>query len=127
MGLDEAVRVAGVGCRKNSAAADVLAAIDAALAAHGLERHALDAVAVVAHKGGEVGIAEAANALGLRLLEVEAKGIETLSRSPLSLEATGTASASEAAALAAAGEGARLLGPRIAAGGATCAIAESRP
>ena len=36
---------------------------------------------------------------------------------------TGVPSVSEAAALAAAGPGARLLGPRVAVGPATCALA----
>jgi cobalt-precorrin 5A hydrolase len=40
-----------------------------------------------------------------------------------SLEVAGVASVSEAAALATAGEGARLAGPRIAVGPVTCAIA----
>ena len=36
MDLGEAMMVAGIGCRKGVSAEDVLAAIDAALAAHGL-------------------------------------------------------------------------------------------
>ena len=46
-----------------------------------------------------------------------------LSRSEASRAATGSASASEAAALAAAGPSARLVGPRLAVGAVTCAIA----
>jgi cobalt-precorrin 5A hydrolase len=49
--------------------------------------------------------------------------LRTLSHSEASLSAAGTPSVSEAAALAAAGEGARLAGPRIAVGPVTCAIA----
>lgn len=117
------MRIAGVGCRKGAAAADVLAAVDAALSAHGLDRACLDALAVVPRKRDEPGVIEAAEALGISLLVVEAKEMATLSHSAHSLAATGTASASEAAALAAAGEGARLLGARVAMGAATCAIA----
>jgi cobalt-precorrin 5A hydrolase len=47
----------------------------------------------------------------------------TLSHSDASLSLAGTPSVSEAAALAAAGDGARLAGPRIVVGPVTCAIA----
>ena len=47
----------------------------------------------------------------------------TLTMSEGSLAAAGTPSVSEAAALAAAGEGARLAGPRIVVDAVTCAIA----
>ncbi|MBA3448684.1 MAG: cobalamin biosynthesis protein, partial [Pseudaminobacter sp.] len=48
---------------------------------------------------------------------------ETLSYSDLSLALAGTPSVSETAALAAAGQGARLLGPRLVLGSVTCALA----
>jgi cobalt-precorrin 5A hydrolase len=52
----------------------------------------------------------------------------TLTCSPVSLAARGAGSVAEAAALAAAGEGARLLAPRAVSGDgmATCALAEGR-
>lgn len=51
---------------------------------------------------------------------------QTLTDSPASRAARGTGSVAEAAALAAAGPGARLLGPRVVSGDrmATCALAE---
>jgi cobalt-precorrin 5A hydrolase len=49
----------------------------------------------------------------------------TLTHSELSQTLAGTPSVSEAAALAAAGEGARLCGPRIVVGPVTCALAIS--
>ena len=49
----------------------------------------------------------------------------TLTRSPLSQKHAGTPSVSETAALLAAGPGATLLGPRIATGRVTCALARS--
>ena len=55
--------------------------------------------------------------------EGENTPLKTLSHSDLSQKVAGTPSVSEAAALAAAGEGARLAGPRIVVGPATCAIA----
>jgi cobalt-precorrin 5A hydrolase len=50
-------------------------------------------------------------------------GARTLTRSERVLAMTGVPSVSEAAALAAAGPGARLLAPRVAVGPATCALA----
>ncbi|NGO50535.1 cobalamin biosynthesis protein [Mesorhizobium camelthorni] len=53
------------------------------------------------------------------------EGISTLTHSARSQAVAGSPSVSEAAALAAAGEGARLLGPRIVVGQVTCALATS--
>jgi len=122
MGLDETMTVAGIGCRRGVAAEEVLAAVAAARAAHGAPR--LDALATLPAKAGEPGIAAAARALGLPLVAAPAAGdARLLTRSRASAAATGTGSASEAAALGAAGPGARLLGPRLALGRVTCAIA----
>jgi cobalt-precorrin 5A hydrolase len=120
MGVGEAVTVAGIGCRKGVSAAAVLAAVEAA---RGGRR--LDALATVAAKRDEPALAEAARTLGLPLLvgAVADGDPRLLSRSAASLAATGSASASEAAALAAAGPGARLVGRRLALGAVTCAIA----
>ncbi|MBX9450650.1 MAG: cobalamin biosynthesis protein [Mesorhizobium sp.] len=117
--------VAGIGCRKGTEEAEVLAAIDAALAAHGLSRAALGALAVLPQKQNEPAIGAAARTLGVDVIVSTAIGKETLTKSPHSLAATGTGSASEAAALAGAGEGAYLLGPRVIANGATCALAST--
>ncbi len=126
MVVDEAMIVAGIGCRKNTETDAVLTAIDDALSRHGLAAGELDALATVPQKKSEQGIRDAAVRLGLPLViagEVELLEVETLSHSPASLDATGAGSASEAAALAVAGRAARLLGPRIVAGAVTCAIA----
>lgn len=66
---------------------------------------------------------------GQRVISVAPKAIRsqtTLTQSLASLAARGTGSLAEAAALAAAGPGARLLGPRVISddGCATCALAE---
>lgn len=120
--------VAGIGCRNGVAAAEVLAAVEAALAAHGLDPVALSALATTAFKRDEKGIAAAARRLGLPLLVVEDEASDgTLTRSDLSLAVAGSPSVSECAALGAAGGNARLLGPRLALGPVTCAIAESAP
>ncbi len=66
----------------------------------------------------------AAGVLPLLIAEPAGDAPGMLTRSAASLAATGTGSASEAAALAAAGPGARLLGPRLVLGPVTCALAE---
>lgn len=115
------MRVAGLGSRRGVTAAEVLAAVAAARAAFGAP---LDALATLPAKAAEPGIAEAARRLGLPLLVADAAPEDRLAtRSEASRAATGAGSASEAAALGAAGPSARLLGPRIVAGRVTCAIA----
>ncbi len=114
--------VAGLGCRRGVTAAEVLAAIDAARAAHGAP--ALDALATVPAKCDEPALTAAAAHLGLPLVIVApADDGRLLTRTAASRAATGAGSASEAAALAAAGPEARLLGPRLVVGRVTCAIA----
>jgi cobalt-precorrin 5A hydrolase len=128
MGVDQAMIVAGIGCRRGATAHEVKAAIDAALARHALAPAALAALATSAAKGGELGIAEAASALGLPLMlvpqaELEAAGARTATRSDRVRKLTGVPSLAEAAALAAGGPAARLIAPRTAVGPATCALA----
>ncbi|MDR7220132.1 cobalamin biosynthesis protein [Aminobacter aminovorans] len=122
--------VAGIGCRKGAAHEDILSAIETALEAHGLAVTALSALATASLKRDEPGILAAARRLDLPLLVIDDAALagaasRTLSHSQASLEAAGTPSVSEAAALAAAGADAALLGPRTIVGPATCAIATS--
>ena len=120
--------VAGVGCRRGTSAAAIEAVIEAALTRAGLTPAALDMIATAAAKGGELGIAAAATALGLPLvlvpqveLETAGEGAVTLSERVVAL--MGVPSVAEAAALAAGGTAARLVMPRISVGPATCALA----
>ena len=122
--------VAGIGSRKGVGVEDVLAAIETALEAHGLAMTALSALATAALKKDEAAIAAAGRALNLPVIIVDdaaLRGVseETLSHSDLSQEVAGMPSVSEASALAVAGAGAKLLGPRIMLGPVTCAIAIS--
>ena len=122
--------VAGIGARKNVTAGEVLAVLDAALATHDLPRTAISALASSSAKSAEPGIAEAATRLGItcqRLSDelLRAADCDTATRSDASIAATGLASLSEAAALAAAGPGGSLLGPRVALGPVTCALART--
>ncbi|HEV7251518.1 MAG TPA: cobalamin biosynthesis protein [Mesorhizobium sp.] len=123
------VVVAGIGCRKGADVGAVLGAVDAALVAASLSRAALRALATSEAKAAEPGVREAARSLFLPLLTAPHAALRraeprTITRSAASTAATGLGSLSEAAALAAAGAGGKLLGPRIAVGPATCALAE---
>ena len=114
--------VAGIGCQRGVAADEVLAAVAAARADHA--GVAINALATVPGKLGEPALGEAARRLGLPLVAVApVDDAELLTRSAASRAAAGTGSVSEAAALAAAGPAARLVGPRLAVGPVTCAIA----
>ncbi|MCF6112773.1 cobalamin biosynthesis protein [Mesorhizobium muleiense] len=122
--------VAGIGSRKGVSARDVLAAIETALEAHGLAMTALSALATASLKQDEQAIFSAGRELALPVIVVEDAALEaasprTISHSNLSQERAGTPSVSEASALAAAGKGAKLLGPRTVLGPVTCAIAIS--
>jgi cobalt-precorrin 5A hydrolase len=128
--MDQAMIIAGIGCRKATSAADIEAVISAALALTGFTRDALDLVATSAEKGTEAGIAAAASSLGVPLVivpgaDLAAAGTRTVTHSERVLALTGVPSVAEAAALAAGGDTARLIAPRIALNGATCALAES--
>ncbi|MEP9388581.1 cobalamin biosynthesis protein [Mesorhizobium sp. KR9-304] len=124
----EAVIVAGIGSRKGVSATEVVAAIEATLKEHGLTKAALSLLATARMKRDEAGIIAAGAALNVPLILVDDEVLrdmsaKTLSHSDASLAAAGVGSVSEAAALAAAGEGARLARPRIAVGAVTCALA----
>jgi cobalt-precorrin 5A hydrolase len=129
----EAVIVVGIGSRKGVSAAEVVAAVEAALREHGLGRSALTKLATTEFKKGEAGIFEAGEMMGLEMVVVEVPPLgpadcdisppEGGKESSLSFKVAGVDSVSEAAALAAAGDGARLAGPHIAVGRVTCAIA----
>ena len=97
--------VAGIGCRKGASAAEIGAAISAALSRAGLGSDALDLVAAPAMKSGEAGIAAAATDLGVPLVlvpqtDLEAAGARTQTRSARVIALMGVPSAAEAAALA---------------------------
>ncbi|MFE0015283.1 cobalamin biosynthesis protein [Mesorhizobium sp. NPDC059054] len=119
--------VAGIGCRKGVDTAGILAAVDAALGSHDLDRSSLSALATTAFKRDEAAIFAAGRELGLEVIVVEGVGVDenTLTHSDISRATAGSPSVSESAALAAAGKDARLLGPRLITGAVTCALAVS--
>jgi cobalt-precorrin 5A hydrolase len=130
MELDQTMIVAGIGCRKGVKTDQVMAAIETALAAHGLAATSLSALATTGRKQAEDAIFATGRMLNLPVLLVDdaalrAVSLRALTNSPFSLAAAGSPSVSETAALAAAGQFARLMGPRTVLGPVTCAIAEA--
>ena len=84
----------------------------------------------VTDKRHEAGLAEAARRLGLDLTflsrdALRERDTDIQTRSPRVERIIGVPSVAEAAALVGAGPGSVLVVPRIAAGGATCAIARA--
>lgn len=121
---------AGIGCRRGTSSAVLEEVVTAALDACGLTRIDLDALATHATKSEEPGLQELAERWQLELrsftteeMAQHASSIETVSQRVVELK--GVPSVAEAAALTAAGPGARLLAARLANAEATCAIAES--
>jgi cobalt-precorrin 5A hydrolase len=119
----------GVGCRAGVAGEAIAAlarrALEEAGAPEGERR-----MFTLAAKSDEPGLIEAARIIGVALMALplaalDAQAERILTPSAATQARFGAPNIAEAAALAGAGEGARLLGPRLAADGATCAIALS--
>ncbi len=116
------MRVAGIGFRGAATVESVLDAIDRA-------GGGVDLLATASEKAASAVAREATARLGLDLVGVgrnDLGGVATLTHSAKVAERFGTGSVAEAAALVAAGPGARLLGARVVSGDglATAAIAE---
>jgi cobalt-precorrin 5A hydrolase len=122
--------VAGIGCRSGVSAEEVESALRTALSSVSSAGRTLSLIATPASRGREPGIlaAAASRDIPLRLISqsaLEAANPETLTHSDRSMAAMNVHSVAEAAALAGAGPHSRLLGPRIALGPVTCALAET--
>ncbi|GAB6841991.1 cobalt-precorrin 5A hydrolase [Methylorubrum rhodinum] len=120
--------VAGVGFRAATAPDEIVALVRRALHEAGLAPDALAVLATAADRAGEAPLWEAAAALGLTPLGLEPAALAAadagvVTRSARIRASRGVGSLAEAAALAAAGPGARLVLPRIASAAATCALA----
>ena len=118
----------GIGCRLNCSAAAIAGLVEAALAKVPGGALAEKALFTIAHKRGQACMAEAAERLGAQLHFLPADALQAAmpmvqTRSQRAKALFGVASVAEAAALAGAGPQARLIVVRIAAHGATCAIA----
>jgi cobalt-precorrin 5A hydrolase len=133
MGLDEAVTppriVAGIGFRRATPPAEIIALLHRALGEAGLAPGRLAAIATAADRAAEPAIREAAAAFGLTPTALDADDLtavdaRVVTRSERIEASRGVGSVAEAAALACAGAAARLVLPRIASAGATCALAD---
>jgi precorrin-6Y C5,15-methyltransferase (decarboxylating) len=119
----ETMIVAGIGCRRDCPAEDIVAIVRLAQESAACR---VDALAAPAFKQGEPGLHDAARTLGVGLSFLAATalaGVQHLcpTRSHTAARHVGVASIAEASAIAA--SGGKLLLPRIANGRATCALA----
>jgi len=124
--------VAGVGFRRGTGADEIAALITHAPGTIGAARTDLAAIATAADRAAEPSIRQAASEFGLSPCPVEPRALEAcdpniVTRSARIERLRGVGSLAEAAALAAAGPGSHLALPRIASGGATCALAVLHP
>jgi cobalt-precorrin 5A hydrolase len=119
----------GVGCRAGVAGEAVAALARRALAETAAPEGEIGLFTLAA-KANEPGLIEAARILGvaltpLPLAALNAQAGRILTPSAPAQARFGAPNIAEAAALAGAGVGGRLLGPRLAADGVTCAVALS--
>ena len=119
----------GVGCRGGVAGEAIAALARRALKEAGAPEGEI-CMFTLAAKAAEPGIIEAARLLraeltSLPLAALNGQAERILTPSAPAQARFGAPNIAEAAALAGAGEGGRLLGPRLAADGATCAVALS--
>jgi cobalt-precorrin 5A hydrolase len=127
------VIAAGIGCRPACAAEDIVAALEAALTGAGRALVEVAALYAPAARADSAALHAVATTLGKRLELVEQAQLVqcsagALTHSAHAQRALGVPSVAETAALAGAnaewpGQRARLLGPRVSSGGATCALA----
>jgi cobalt-precorrin 5A hydrolase len=128
MAGDQAMMVAGVGCRRGTSADEIERVVRLALGIFGLPAERLEAIATESEKAIEPGFPEVARRLSVRLVactvaELDRVAGRVLTPSKLVLKAKGLPSIAEASALVVAGNNSRLLGTRVATERATCAIA----
>ncbi len=119
----------GVGCRAGVAGEAIAALARRALKEAGAPEGEIGMFTLAA-KAAEPGIIEAARLLraeltSLPLAALNAQAERILTPSAPAQARFGAPNIAEAAALAGAGEGGRLVGPRLSADGATCAVALS--
>ena len=128
-GSDQPLVAIGVGCRAGVAGEAVAALVRRALAEAGAPKGERRMFTLAA-KAGEPGLIEAARLLGVALTPLPLEALEAQAERIVTPSAAararfGAPNIAEAAALAGAGAGGRLLSPRLAADGATCAVALS--
>ena len=130
--MTAALIAAGIGCRRDCPGEEIAGLVRAAFDEAALEAAARSGVVLAApvRKRNEPGLQQAARLLALPLAFIDdaamAAAQDRVQTRSARVQATvGVASVAEAAALAAAGPGARLLLPRRSTPRATCALAIS--
>jgi cobalt-precorrin 5A hydrolase len=128
MAGDKTMIVAGIGCKRGTSSEEIVSLISAVLATHDIARDKLDAIATETLKADEAGIAGAAQQLSVPLVRCPLPDLDGMADKIMTHSARvraikGVPSIAEASALLAAGHNARLLGARVVAANATCAIA----
>jgi cobalt-precorrin 5A hydrolase len=118
----------GIGCRHNAPVEDIEAVIAQALDTASLSAAAINVIATENDKAAEPGLIEAARRLDRPLLGIIVSELAKMSelvitRSERVQRLKGVPSIAETAALAAIGQGARLIVPRVGNATATCALA----
>lgn len=121
----------GLGCRKGCSGEAIATLVRRARALASCEDENA-ALFTHAAKSGETGLVEAARGLGLPLVFLEARVLESASGRAATQSAKvahlfGLPSIAETAALTGAGPASYLIAPRISEAGASCAIARSAP
>lgn len=119
------VLTVGVGCRRDTPAAEILALIDRHCREHGLSPASIARLATITAKKDEPGLMTAATTLGVPLVTFDAQELATVRvphPSATVAKHMGTGSVCEAAAILAATTG-RLLAPKTATRRATAAVA----
>ncbi|WP_027171950.1 cobalamin biosynthesis protein [Methylobacterium sp. 10] len=127
-GSDSRPPVAGIGFRHSATAKEIVALIHRALVESGHAPDRLRAIATAEDRADEPSIVKAAAAfslvpIGMAPAEMIAVDCRVPTRSGRIEASRGVGSVAEAAALAAAGEGATLILPRISSHSVTCALA----
>jgi cobalt-precorrin 5A hydrolase len=117
------MKVAGFGYRRGAKLTSLVEALELAIQSYGQ----VDRLAASSEKFDRVKKLSVARDVPVEMVEASTLAeVTTLTQSQASLREKGTGSVAEAAALSAAGAGARLLGPRVISSDrmATCAVAE---
>lgn len=118
----------GFGCRTGASAQSIEAALKLALQTYGTTANEIGAFGTADFKCNEPGLLTYAQLQGRELIgyapdQLRSVADRLLTRSPRVEAEIDAPSVAEAAALLSAGKDAVLLGPRIACGGVTCALA----
>lgn len=126
--LSSAPIVAGIGFRRAAEADEIVALIRRALALAGSTETRLAAIVTAEDRAAEPAAVAASVVFGLVPTGIAPEAMQAVdarvaTRSARIEAARGVGSVAEAAALALAGEGGRLILPRIASANATCALA----